>query len=190
MSRYSLSATRRSILWGALLATTGFTASAYQEGAPPAHTGGFEEPSCQRCHADGPLNDSLGRIVVEGLPERYASGKRYRITVTLSRPEMRLGGFQLSARFAGGERAGRQAGTLRATDDRARLSDTAGVQYAGHTAAGSALTGRDSARWVIEWTAPAAPAGAVVFHTAANAANDDDSELGDNIYTRSVTSRP
>jgi hypothetical protein len=165
-------------------------ARSYQEGPPPAHTGGFQEPSCQRCHADGPLNDSLGRITVAGLPERYAPGKRYRITVTLARPEMRRGGFQLSARFAGGERAGRQAGTLRATDDRARLSDTAGVQYAGHTAAGSALSGKDSARWVLEWTAPAKSAGAVVFHAAANAANDDDSEFGDNIYTRSVTTRP
>jgi hypothetical protein len=124
------------------------------------------------------------------VPERYVPAKPYRITVALARPEMRLGGFQLSARFAGGEQAGRQAGTLRATDERARLTDTAGVQYAGHTAVGSALTAQDSTRWVIEWTAPARPAGAVVFHAAGNAANDDDSEFGDNIYTKSITSRP
>ncbi|MGH7700675.1 MAG: glycoside hydrolase family 9 protein, partial [Gemmatimonadales bacterium] len=56
-----------------------------------------------------------------------------------------------------------------------------GVPYAQHTAAGSSARG-DTARWTVEWTAPARSAGAVSFHVAANAANDDDSEFGDFIY--------
>jgi hypothetical protein len=42
-------------------------------------------------------------------------------------------------------------------------------------------------RWTFRWTAPAdAPGRAVVFHVAANAANDDDSPLGDFIYARAL----
>ncbi len=44
-----------------------------------------------------------------------------------------------------------------------------------------------AAHWRIRWTAPAHPRGAVVFHLAANAANDDESPLGDFIYTMTLT---
>jgi hypothetical protein len=40
----------------------------------------------------------------------------------------------------------------------------------------------DTARWTVVWTAPAT-GGAVTFNAAANAANEDDSQLGDYIYT-------
>ena len=70
-----------------------------------------------------------------------------------------------------------------------------GVTYAQHTEAGSALTRPGTASWTVEWRPPAtaAPAGgatAVVFHAAANAANDDASEFGDFIYIASATTRP
>ena len=59
---------------------------------------------------------------------------------------------------------------------------------------GTALARPGAASWTVEWRAPAtaAPAGptAVVFHAAANAANDDASEFGDLIYTASATTRP
>ena len=66
-----------------------------------------------------------------------------------------------------------------------------GVTYAQHTEPGNALTGPETAAWTVEWRAPSRPdAAAVVFHAAANAANDDASEFGDFIYTASVTARP
>ena len=37
-------------------------------------------------------------------------------------------------------------------------------------------------RWVLRWQSPAAAAGDVLIHVAANAANYDDSPLGDFIY--------
>ena len=47
------------------------------------------------------------------------------------------------------------------------------------------------ARWRLCWRAPVgAAASAVVFHAAANAADYDDSELGDRVFVASATSRP
>jgi hypothetical protein len=43
--------------------------------------------------------------------------------------------------------------------------------------------------WTVEWEAPPA-GGAVIFHAAANAANDDSSPLGDFIYTVEARATP
>ena len=101
-------------------------------------------------------------------------------------------GFQLAARYEGIGMVpgGAQAGVFAPSDERtAVVSDTGlRVRYIEHTAVGTVLSG-DVGRWMVRWTAPAVP-GKVVFHVAANAANDDDSPLGDFIYTRAVRVAP
>jgi hypothetical protein len=102
---------------------------------------------------------------------------------------MRRAGFQLAIRFAEGEAAGEQAGTLAAAGDRATVTvspadSRPGVAYAHHTRAGTSLVSPDSAVWRLEWVAPP-HGGAVLVHVAANAANDDASEFGDRIHLRS-----
>jgi hypothetical protein len=57
------------------------------------------------------------------------------------------------------------------------------------TAAGTTVSG-DSIRWLFRWTAPSESGGPVVFHVAANAANFDDSPLGDFIYATSIAVPP
>jgi hypothetical protein len=97
-------------------------------------------------------------------------------------------GFQLTARFAEGDATGRPAGVLTPDDARtAVVWDTIShVGYIEHTLAGTALRG-DAGRWMVRWTAPAGNArGVVEFNVAGNAANDDDSPLGDFIYTTAV----
>jgi hypothetical protein len=42
----------------------------------------------------------------------------------------------------------------------------------------------------MDWTAPSADAGPVQFNVAANASNNDDSPLGDYIYTKMVRTSP
>jgi hypothetical protein len=113
------------------------------------------------------------------------------LAVTLRRAGMLRAGFQLAARFAEGERAGTQAGSLEPADQRAKVlrDSTSRVLYVEHTFAGTTVAG-DSARWILHWTAPAEAHGAVVFHVAANAANDDDSPFGDFIYARVVQVQP
>lgn len=163
----------------------------YAEGPPPGHTGGFGEPTCQACHFERPLNDPAGSLELRGLPRAYAPGVGYTLTVALTKGDMRRAGFQLATRFAEGPAAARQAGTLAVLDYGAQVltDSTTGVQYAQHTREGSDLRAAGEARWTVRWSAPRAARGPVVFHVAANAANDDLSEFGDAIYTHSVTVR-
>ena len=155
---------------------------------PPAHTGGFGEPTCTVCHFDTEADDGRGTIELAGLPAMYVPGATYQLTLSLAHPELGIGGFQLSARHADGARQGTQAGSLRAVDARVDVTGTTDlpIQYARHTYDGTRLDSAGVKRigWRIQWIAPA-DGGAVVFHVAANAANDDASPLGDFIYTRS-----
>jgi len=177
----------------AILLTAAVLAHArYITGPPPAHTGGFGEPTCYACHMETEPNTGTGALVLSGLDGVYEPGATRRITVELASPGMRRGGFQLAVRFAEGNAAGRQAGTLRALDERVGITtDTTGVQYAHHLEAGTELAAPDTARWILEWTAPPHGTGddVVVFHIAANAADDDASPFGDRIFTDSVRVR-
>ena len=153
---------------------------------PLAHTGGFGEQTCLTCHMDGELNEPGGTLVIEGLPSRYRAGGRYVLTIVLKHPGLRAAGFELSARFATGPDSARQAGTLAADGERAAVSvePSNRVQYAHHLRPGTHVAAAGSARWAVTWTAPATGSAPVVFHVAANAANDNDSPMGDYIYAR------
>jgi len=164
----------------------------YVTGPPPAHTGGFGEPTCYACHMESGPNTGEGTLVLRGLDGVYKPGTAHRIAVELTSPQMRRGGFQLAVRFAEGPAAGKQAGTLRAVDEGVAVTtDSTGIQYAHHLETGTELVAPGTARWTLEWTAP--PDGAegdvVVFHIAANAADDDASPFGDLIFTDSVRVR-
>jgi hypothetical protein len=161
----------------------------FPDGPPPGRTGGFGEPTCQVCHADASVNVWGDGLSIGSLPKAYVPGETYRLSVTLTRPGMGRGGFQVSARFADG-RAGVQAGLLKPADSTtfvAILSNRS-VQYLSHTLDGARLTAPDTATWWFDWKAPAnGPAGKsteVIFNVAANAANNDQSEFGDRIYIR------
>lgn len=156
----------------------------YADGPPPARTGGFGEPTCHECHSSEPLNDSGGVLRIDSLPAHYVPGTVYRLQVVLARAGLARGGFQLAVRQD--EPAGimKQAGVLEPADDRSQLAPAtpAAVQYLEHTRNGTARTAADTIRWWLRWRAPQT-ARPVVFHIAANAANDDNSAFGDFIYT-------
>ena len=171
-----------------LLASLVTAARAAFDARPPvAHTGGFGEPTCRECHFDGP-SQPAGGLSLGGLPERYQPGAVYRLEVAIRDSTARSGGFQLAARVAGRPHAGTQAGTLCALDGRVAVAtdSTSGVQYASHARAARG----DSLQWQLEWRAPSTDVGAVVFHMAANSANDDQSALGDAILLLSRETRP
>ncbi|ARA94151.1 hypothetical protein AWN76_013975 [Rhodothermaceae bacterium RA] len=150
----------------------------YADGPPPAHTGGFGEPTCLSCHFDGELNAPGGSLAVDGLPSTYTPGQAYPLAIRLSRPGVQRGGFQLSARFTD---AGHQAGRFTLTGERIATDRQAGIVYVRHTPAGT-VPDRDTLRWSLLWTAPDTARGPIAIHVAANAANGDDSEFGDYIY--------
>jgi hypothetical protein len=165
---------------------------AYVDGPPPAVTGGFREDTCRMCHLDYALNDSAGSFRLEGIPESYSAGQQYSITIRLAHPQLERGGFEVAARFDSGNRAGQQAGSLEAADMRTVVvkSTDGAVQYARQTRTGSTPESKGSIQWSIRWRAPDDASGPVVFHAAANAANYDDSPLGDYAYAQEITSKP
>lgn len=156
----------------------------FPERPPPAHTGGFGEPTCHACHFDQALNGPTGDVVIGGLPEWYVPGARYELQVTVRAPSLALAGFQAAARF----RDGTQAGILEPVDDRAEVTHADGVAYAHQTVAGVRATGGGAAVWTLRWRAPDT-AGDVVVHVTGNAANADASPFGDAIHTDSAVTR-
>lgn len=152
---------------------------AFPRGAPPGVTGGFGEPTCLQCHFGGSLNEPGGSLDIDGLPARYTPGEAYRLIVRLRREPLGAAGFQLSARTASGTQAGELAAGGMQTQVQA---GPGGVQYAGHTEAGSSPTAPGIAEWTVTWTAPARGAGPVRFHASANAGDGDNSPIGDYVY--------
>ena len=162
----------------------------YADGAPPAFSGGFDEPSCHGCHFHEAVNAEGGRVTLTGVPEQYVVGERYALTVTLARPGMVIGGFQLTAR---GEQGGAQAGTLQGgpgEEARVKIERPGTVEYAGQRRAGARPVAGDALRWTLAWTAPSPAAGPVLFHVAANAADNDETVSGDFVYTAVTRAAP
>jgi hypothetical protein len=101
---------------------------------------------------------------------------------------MALGGFQFAARFDDGTQAGaieRGAGE----EKRVVVEVQGGVQYANQRRPGAEPTLPGTAQWTLVWIAPTA-ARPVMFHVAANAADNDESTRGDYVYTAVAGSKP
>ncbi|MGQ0732972.1 MAG: choice-of-anchor V domain-containing protein [Acidobacteriota bacterium] len=161
----------------------------YAEGAPPGFSGAFGEDSCHACHFQAEPNAGPGRLTLDGVPATYTPGERYTLTITLTRLGMKLGGFQLSARFKDG--AGQAGGLAVPPGETARVGvEQAGaIQYAGQRKDGATTDVAGTSRWTVSWTAPATP-GIVVIGVAANAADGDGSARGDNVHTTTVETAP
>jgi len=152
----------------------------YPDRVLPSVTGGFGELSCHSCHFDGDLNPKLGQVELIGLPDVVKSGSSYDVEVRLSHPELIKAGFQLSSRLANGS----QYGNFTSLDENTVVQSSADgkIQYMNHSEKGS--TGhKEKAVWKFRWAA-GSQVGEVVLNLAANAANGDDSEFGDNIFLK------
>ena len=173
-------------------AVTGASVGVHPDAPPPAHTGGFGEPSCHQCHFDNALNDTSGALRVTTMATRYEPAQLHRVEIRLTHTDMGWAGFEVSARYQSGPSAGRQAGVWSVIDGRVAI--TVGgeweVAYAHQSDEGIVPTGGTATVWTIEWVAPEGALGPVVFHVAANAANGDNSALGDFIYVDSLVLAP
>jgi len=155
---------------------------------PTAHTGGFGEPTCRQCHVGDSLNAPGGSVRISGVPANWRPGAAYPVVVTLRHDSLARAGFELAARFRPG---GRAAGILIPYDTLLTTitpDSISGIPYAHHTRRGTRIEG-GPARWTILWTAPLGRGGDVEFDVAAVAANDDNSNLGDLVYTATATAR-
>jgi hypothetical protein len=178
---------RRRVVPGAVFAAALLPAPAllalhFGDGPPAQVTGGFGGDSCIACHSGNALNDDVGRLTLEGFPERYTPGTTYDLELTLSRPPaIAAAGFQLAVRLADSA----QAGTIQVpASDQARVAllDERGVQYAHHQLVEPATQPSETVRWKLSWTAPE-EAGEILVHAAAVAGDGDESQAGDHVYT-------
>lgn len=151
----------------------------------PGRDGQPAEMTCTACHASFPANpDAEGKVELGGVPERWAAGARYTLTLTVSHsdPAVRRWGFQVTAvdvRTLAG------AGQLVATDPRTTQivrGATGGRMYVEHSYGGTGAGTSGRHAWTFDWIAPAAGAGDVAFYGCANAANLDGANTGDRVY--------
>lgn len=144
--------------------------------------------NCTACHDTfHDPNVGPGSVNLSGVPSVYTPGQQYTLTVTVQQNNRHRFGFQLTAIDQNWNRAGTLAPV--GSDSQINL-DTGfgGRQYIEHTEIGTLANGSSSRTWAIRWAAPSADVGTVTFWFAGNAADDDDTNQGDYIYTKRVSS--
>ena len=138
------------------------------------------------------MKSAAGSLSLFGVPVAYEPGQTYRVQLLLTHPGVVIGGFEMTARFeVGGAQAGRLS-FLPEDGGQIAVGMSYQVQYVHHLRLGTTAVVQDTARWTVLWTAPSKPGegGAVLMHAAGNAANDDDSQFGDYVYTVMASSQP
>lgn len=162
----------------------------FRDGPPAAVSGGFGEETCIACHfGTADENDPSGSVELAGVPDAYTPGERYTLSVTVTRPGLSAGGFQLAARFRDD---GLQAGALAAgaeDGERVGFTEHREVTYAHHRLAGVIPVSADANRWTLEWTAPTSGA-PVVLHLTGVAGDGDESQFGDHVFSTFVETAP
>lgn len=143
------------------------------------------ENTCRLCHVGSPLDSGSGSIKVEILgATSYKPDYKHTLRITLTDPDAARWGFQLSSRLKG---TSNKAGTITLKDPvNTRMESSNSLEYVTHTGVGTYPGTRSSVTWDVEWAAPPAGAGPVVFYVAGNAANRDANFTGDRIYTASA----
>jgi len=173
----------------------------HENGAPQRHTGGpFPgEKTCTEsdCHG-GIANSGTGSvsISINGMPldqYRYTPGETVPVSVTVTDPTKIRWGFEITARHSNGCQ---QAGDFMQKDLSVIVQqDTtapgncpeATIQFPTHSfPMGTAGGGT----FELNWSAPSASVGPIVFAAAGNAANGNNGNDGDLIYTTNGTVQP
>lgn len=180
-------------------------ADAFSRGAPARTSGGSfpGESNCTRCHTGevnsgpGTLSLTVGGVAASGESAAetltYTPGETIALIVSFEDTTKFRVGFQLTARS--GDGCG-QPGSLAAasSDDGMGISSGSGacgpassqVQWVTHQ---SPRNG-SSAKFAVDWTAPAEDVGAVTIAIAANGADGSQDSRNDNIYTLQAVLQP
>jgi hypothetical protein len=142
------------------------------------------------CHVDFELDSGPGMVEIQ-VPQSYAPGEMYEISVHIAQSGQIRWGFELTVI----DEEGAFAGDLIVTDAvNTQESFFANLQrwYMKHTFSGTALGTPDENSWTFAWQAPGEDVGTVTFYAAGNAADGNgvntnaNPSLGDFIYTTSV----
>ncbi len=175
------------LLASAAALTAALEATPLFSSGPPAQVASNRPyyANCTQCHS-GTVNASSATLKILGIPSVYTPGATYTITMDLALSTGKRWGFELAAQ----NKNGLQAGSFTVTDivNTQLLVGPDGVEYMMHTDAGTNAGGTLGNTWTMDWTAPAAGFGKVVFAASGNAANNNSTNTGDKISNACVSS--
>lgn len=173
----------------AIAATPGRSSS----GAPASHTGAPNEKTCATsgCHDDNPINNGTASLSLEignGIT-KYVAGHTYPIKIRISDDKKQRFGFQILALNA---ETKVNLGSFTIADSiRTQLVkneyELKEREYVTYTFNGTDAVKSGVGEWIVNWTAPKNSSEPVTFYVGAVSANDDMSDKGDKVYTKSLT---
>jgi len=186
-------------LTGLLIVTVSGTSDIDSNGAPIGTTGAPGEQTCGRvgCHvgdngADN-INTGSGLLTIEltGMTGGYVPGGLHEVTVRMAEPGIMRFGFMLTALGADGS----SMGELRVieptlTQVKQGVLDFANREYVTYRNAGTYPPSPGEASWTFQWLAPEHSSGNVTMYAAAVSADNDGTDLGDLVYSTSITLSP
>jgi hypothetical protein len=148
---------------------------------PTGHTGSVAGINCTTgCHSGNPLNNAGGSVVINGLPSSYTPGTVYTFSVVVTHGAANRIRWGFSVKAVGTNN--NDVGTFSTTATNAAVNGT----ELSHFNAPFAPMGNTFTFSNLKWTAPATPTAqeqSVTFYVAGNAANGNDDNSGDFIYT-------
>lgn len=157
--------------------------------------GAPQQNTCNLCHSNSALlYDENAFISISGLPQIINPGDSYDLDITVRNQFAEIWGFEIAAILGGngfGSNPGAtliQAGNFNDIDSStAIIEEQDGVEYVKHTSEGNYAGTTESATWSISWIAPQDYYGNITFYAAGVAGNNDLGNLGDFVYTTSIT---
>jgi uncharacterized protein (TIGR03437 family) len=176
----------------ALLFLFAATATARSGGAPSQTSGAPGDGVCTRCHTTNPTpNSGPGSVKLSFAGgQTYTPGQTKRVTVTVDSPNGRRWGFEASPREAK-DAQNHGAGVMASVNDTTQVSDVMDTkQWITHTSSGTRNGTTGPVSFEFDWTAPSSNVGDINFYVAANAANGNGNNQGDEIYTTMLPLTP
>jgi uncharacterized protein (TIGR03437 family) len=167
----------------------------YATGPDPRYTGAPGDSTCNDCHTGTALNGGGGSVkLTSSAGTNYTPGQQQTLTITIDDTKAKVYGFQASARLDSSPASG-QAGDFTAGTQQIVICDN------GRTKAASGC-GSSPVQFIehnrpfgtniinVTWTAPSSDVGPVTIYVAANAANGNNDDTGDHIYTTRLQLTP
>lgn len=173
--------------WLALDPPAPRSASANSTLPPLARTNAPGEGNCTQCHSGNLINTAGGSVTILDVPASYVPGQTYALSVAVQRTGQLRWGFEMTCLRSNGTAAGSFANltTLTAAPS---FNNRFYICHTTQNGDDGTQPGTTSGLWQFSWTAPGAGAGTVTFYATGNAANNNNADTGDFIYSTTVTS--
>lgn len=163
-------------------------------GAPASHTGAPGEMTCATggCHDDNAVNAGNAILSIDMGTTQYTPGQTYSIKVRITESSVDRFGFQLLA-LTNSDTS--NVGTFKLADAlRTQFTKNQyklfSRQYVTYSYDGTDAVSPGVGEWTVNWTAPSVNKGPITFYASGVSADDDESDRGDHVYTKSLTIQP